>query len=206
MMEGVELDEAAVVVIAGPATAPFRKQHQRHAPVLGDIEDLVGLPVVVNALCSGEDGVVVGHHGDAGGGGVEHVPVHAADAGDEAIGRAAGQQIVESPPMTLRRDDQGAVLDERARVDQVIDILARGPMVGLVAALDGIRPVVVARQGPTLQHLGQIRANGIEVELIRAARGMRRNLGRFERAAAGFPRGFHPARHEWPGRRRQRSP
>ena len=64
-------------------------------------------------------------------------------------------------------------------------------MVGLVSALDGVRPALVSRQSPTRQHLGKIRANGIEVDVIRTTLDLCLDLGRFEsQEQLVFPQGF----------------
>ena len=67
MVECVEADEAAVVVVARPAAAAFGKQHERHAALLGDVDHAVGFPVIVHALGAGEHRVVVGQDRRAGG-------------------------------------------------------------------------------------------------------------------------------------------
>ena len=83
------------------------------------------------ALRPGKHRVVVGEH-------------HRADAADrrgardQAIGRARDDQLLLREPRALRRDDEPAVLREAAGIDEIVDVLARGSLVGLASLRDRI--------------------------------------------------------------------
>ncbi len=64
--------------------------------------------------------------------------------------------------------DERAVLDERAGVDQIVDVLARRALAGLAPARDGIGPVLVEADGMALEH--SARSGRIEVEIDVARR------------------------------------
>ena len=113
---------------------------RRHS--LGQLEHAVLLAVVLQPLRAGEHGVVVGHDDAARALVAEQVAVDAADAGDQAVGGRALDQILERAPAALGGDRQRAVLDERARVAEVVDVLARG---ALARSRAGARP---RRGGP----------------------------------------------------------
>ena len=58
------------------------------------------------------------------------------------------------------------MLDERAVVAEVVDVLARGALVRLAAAGDGVGTGRVERDGVALDDLGEIGADGVEVDLV----------------------------------------
>ena len=65
---------------------------------------------------------------------------------DEPVGRGVADQILLGSPVALGRDNQGAVLDERPRFAQVIDVFPGAAMATVVAAPDSIRPGPVQGQ------------------------------------------------------------
>ena len=73
-------------------------------------------------------------------------------------------QLLDRAAAALRGDDERAVLDERARVAEVVDVLARGALAGLAAARDGVGPRGVEPDGVALAHLREIGADGVEVD------------------------------------------
>ena len=83
------------VGVAGPPAAALGEEHDRQAEPLGQLEHAVLLAVVLHALRAGEHRVVVGHHDALRGWPVEAIAVDAADAGDQAVGRRALDQLVE---------------------------------------------------------------------------------------------------------------
>ena len=102
----VEPGEPGAVGVAGPASAALGEEHDREPHALRELEQPVLLAMVLQPLCAGEHGVVVRHHDAAGLAVGEQVAVHPADAGDEAVGRSARDQIVQRAASTLRRDHE----------------------------------------------------------------------------------------------------
>ena len=88
--------------------------------------------MVAHALRAREDHVVVGHDHAA-------PAVDLADAADEPVGGRARDQLLARAPALLRGEQQRPVLDERAVVDEVGEVLARGALAALVAARDRVR-------------------------------------------------------------------
>ncbi len=128
-------------VSPGRPPPPSVKNTTGSRQALGQLEQPVLLAVVLLALGAGQHGVVVRHDDAAGVDVVEQVAVHRADAGDQAVGRGAAR----SGRRAVRRRrwaamDQRPVLDERARVAQVLDVLAGRALAGLPPALDGVGP------------------------------------------------------------------
>ena len=76
-------------------------------------------------------------------------------------------QVVDRAAPALRRDHQRAVLDEGARVAQVLDILARGALIGFAPARDGVGPRGVESDRVALVHLREIGADVIEIDFFR---------------------------------------
>ena len=140
----VEPGHAEPVGVAGTAAAAFGVEHQRQPPLLRQAQHAVDLLVVHVALGAGQHGVVVGDHHAAGGFGAELVRVHGGDAGDQAVGRRVLDEIVDLAPPPLRGDRQRAVFDKGAFIDELRDILPRGPLVGLAPPLDRGGTVLVA--------------------------------------------------------------
>ena len=155
----------AVGVARAPAAA-LGEQHERHAAALGDVDQAIGLAVVLLALRSRQHGVVVGHHRAARGGIVEQRAVHRADAGDHAVGGRLVDQVLERAPAPLRRDHQPAVLDEGAGVAEVEHVLARGALLRGAPSRDRFRPRRVGGLGAPAQHLVEVRAHAIEIDLV----------------------------------------
>ena len=110
-------------------------------------------------LRPGQDRVVVGEH-RAGGRLAEELPVDARGAGDEAVGGGALDQVLELAAAALGGDREAAVLDEGSGVDEVGDVLPRGPRAGRVAPLDRVRTGRVLGQRPARQQLRQVIAIG----------------------------------------------
>ena len=144
-----------MVGVPRPPSPALGEEHGRQPHPLDQLEQTVLLAVPDRPLGAGEDRVVVGEHG-AGASLAEEVAVDAAGAGDEAVGRGALEQLGKLAAGPLGGDRQPAVLDEAARVDEVVDVLARGAPAGGMAALDGLGARLVAGQRPPLQRLGQV--------------------------------------------------
>ena len=179
-VERVELqaaDRDRVGVAAAPAAA-FREQHQRDAPLLGQLEDAVLLLVALLALRAGEHRVIVGHDGDATALRREMRAVDARHAHDQRIRLRRVDQGLQVGRAAAGGDHQRAILGEGTGVAQIGDVLACGPLVGAAAARHGIGPVLIARLGLARQHLREIRADLVEVDgaclLARRAGGIAR--------------------------------
>jgi hypothetical protein len=146
-------DDGVVGVARAPAAA-LGKEDRRQAHALDQLEQPVLLEVAERALRAGEDGVVVGEHRTG-------PPVDLRRPADEAVGRRAGDQVVEVTPRALRRDRKAPVLHERARVDEVGDVLARRAPAALVALGDGVGPrVVLGQRARRAQLLHLVRHRG----------------------------------------------
>ena len=142
----VEAGDHRVIGVARPAAAALGEQHDRQAAPLDDVEEAILLAMPHDALCPGEDRVVVGEHRAVRALLADQRAVDARSAGDEPVGRRAADQVVDTAPSALRRDRQAAVLDEGALVTQVVEILACGPASGRVPGGDDIAAALVANQ------------------------------------------------------------
>ena len=77
-------------------------------------------------------------------------------AADQAVGRGAGDQLLELAAAALGGDREAPVLDEAARVDEVGDVLAGGAAAARVAPVDRVGPRRVLGQGAPAKDLGQV--------------------------------------------------
>ena len=96
--------------------------------------------------------------------------VDVADAADEAVGRRARDQLLARAAALLGGEDQRLVLDERAVVDEVGEILARRAPPLFAAARDGVRARRVEPQRVALANGGEVGTFGFEVDGRRLAR------------------------------------
>ena len=111
------------------------------------------------ALGPGQHGVVVGQHGAGAALGAEQIAVDARGARHQPVGGCARDQVVEVPPEPLGGDGEPAVLDERAWVDEVVDVLAGGAAVRRMPALHGVGPGRVLGQRTPAQQFGVVIAD-----------------------------------------------
>ena len=170
-MEGAAIeagDHRPVDVARAPAAA-LGEQDDRQPAALGDLEEAVLLEVAAHALGAGQDGVVVGHHDG-------WLTVDVADARDQAVGGGAGDELVLGPAALLGGVDQRPVLDERAGVDEVSEVLARRALPALVAPGDRVGPRAVEPDGVALADRGEIVADRVEVDGLGALLGGRGRL------------------------------
>ncbi len=72
------------------------------------------------------------------------------------------------------------MLDERARVAQVVDVLAGRALVRLAAAGDGVGPGRVEGDGVALDDLGEVGPDGVEVDLVDDGRDEVADVGRLD--------------------------
>ena len=132
------------------------------------------------ALRAREHGVVIGDDDAAPALRAELLSIDGRDAHDEAIGRCVLDEIVELAPAPLRRDRKAAVLHERAVVDELRDIFARGALIGVAATLDRGRAIFVERVGLARDQLREIGTDMVEIDVGFRRRGIGRNVERFE--------------------------
>ncbi len=154
---------ATTGVIAGPAAPALGEQDDGHTGGLGHVDHAVGLAVVAATLGAGEHRVVVTDHGAARGRLAEQVAVDVADADDHAVSRSLFDQVLERAPAGLVGEDKGAVLDPRARVDQVHDVGAGGALALRGATGDGVRAVLIVDVGAAVEDLLEVGADVVQV-------------------------------------------
>ncbi len=159
---GVEPGHGGGVGIAGTASSALGEEDDREAEPVRQREEPVLLLVVHLTLGPGQDRIVVRQHGAARPFVIEEVPVHPADAGDEAVGWRVRPQVFGVAARTLGGHDQAAVLLEAARVAQVLDVLARRAAAGGVATLGGGRAARIEGAGFAGSHLRQFGSFGLQ--------------------------------------------
>jgi hypothetical protein len=106
------------VHVARSSPTTFGKQHDGQLVLQRQPQQAVGLLVIAHALGAGQDRCVVGH-------GYHLVTIHAADAGDHAVGRGVLDQVFLGAPAALRRNCQRAKFNKAAGVAQVGHVFAR---------------------------------------------------------------------------------
>src|SRR5579872_7507558 len=169
--EAIEACDADAVGIARTTAAAFGKEHYRQLLLLGDLEHAILLAVILLTLRAGEHGVVVRHQDTVGFRLIlEQVTVDGADARNHSVGGRVLHQVLDSSAAALGGDHDRAVLDERARVAQVLDIFARGALNGFTAPRDRLRPGSIEAERVPLLHFLQIVTDVIEIDLLRLCR------------------------------------
>jgi len=156
----VETGDPESVGVARASTASLGEEHDGETEPFGDVEEAVLLPVILGSLRSGQHGVVVRHH---------HHPstVDGRQPTDESVGRGLLDQLVQRPSTTLGRDDQGAVLDQSSRIDEIGHVLARRATSRPTALLGGFRSGRVVDPEVSTRHLGEVGSLGVVVEVGR---------------------------------------
>jgi hypothetical protein len=119
--------------------------------------------VVAHALRTRQDRVVIGHR-DA------RPALDLADPGHQTVGWSACDQLLARAPPLLRGEQQRAVLDERARVHEVVEVLARRPPAELVASRHRLRAPGVEANGMALVHRPEVGALAARLRLGGLAR------------------------------------
>jgi len=153
----VEGGDDGIVGVARPTAATLGEEDDGEAQALDQLEEPVLLAVSEGALRAGQHRVVVGEH-SARRGLAEEVAVDTGRAGEQAVGRGAGDQVVDLAPAALGGDREAPVLDEGAGVDELVEVLPGRAPTGRVAALEGVGTGLVAGEGAPRQHLGEVRA------------------------------------------------
>ena len=77
---------------------------------------------------------------------------------DQPVGGGLRDQVLELTPAALGGDREAAVLDQRAGIDEVGDVLASGAAAGGMASLDRFAARLVAGQRLALAQLAEVRA------------------------------------------------
>src|SRR5438477_650407 len=125
------------------ATASLGEEDQRHPLILDYFEQPVLLVMVGLALGAGKHGVVVMGDRHPRLVGPEQRAVDPADAGDQPVGRSLLDQVLDRAARALAGDREGAPFDERAGIDQVVEVLPRRALVGLAPPRHRLGPLVV---------------------------------------------------------------
>ncbi len=152
----VELGDRGGVGVTRAAAPALGEDHHGQLLAAGQLEQAVGLAVVLDALGAGQDGVVVGHHRDR----------PAADrrgAHHQAVSRGPLDQVAERAAAALGGDGERPVLHEGPVVDQVSDVLPGGAAAAGVPPRGRVLPVGVRAHVVPLDRLVQIRADVVEV-------------------------------------------
>ena len=76
-------------------------------------------------------------------------------------------QLVDGAAAALAGDDEAAVLDPRAGIDQAVDVLADGQAATAVAALDRLGAVLVEEELAAIEQRLELRPDVVEVNLGR---------------------------------------
>ncbi len=150
----VERGDQREVDVAGSPAAALGEEHRRQAHPADDLEEPVGLAVAAHALGAGHDEVVVGENRarDA---------VDGRRTPDDAVGRGLHDELGERPALLLGGGDEAPVLHERARVDEVGDVLPRRPPALRVPPGDLVRSRLVGGEEAAGEHLGEAVGGGV---------------------------------------------
>ena len=143
--------------------APFRKQHQRHLPLAGQLQQAIGLLVVHHSLGTSEHGVVVahGHHPRAL---LAHlIRVDRAGTTNQSVRRAHGLQFLGTATAALGGQGHGAIFLEAARVEQIVEVFPGSALALAVAFCHRLGPAFVADGLVAIQHLRQVLADMVQV-------------------------------------------
>ena len=140
---------------AGASAAALGEEEDGELPLLRQREHAVRLRMVDRALRPGQDRVVVRHDDAARPVRAEERLVHRADTGDHAVGREPADYLLHWQAGSGRQDET-AVFDERARVAEVVDVLARRALAGLPPPLHGVGPGGVEGHGLAFEYLREV--------------------------------------------------
>ncbi len=159
----IKTGDHRVIGVTGTAAATLREEHDRQSPALDDIEQAVLLAVTHDALRARQHGVVVREDRAVGSIRADGLAVDPRGAADESVGRCAPDEIVDGAPSSLRCDGETAVLDEGAFVDQVVEILTRGPASSRMTRGDDILAARVAGETAAAHRLIQVGARCLRI-------------------------------------------
>ena len=140
----------------GRAAATFGEEDGGQPHPFDQIEEAVLLAMTEVTLSPGEHGVVVGQHRAGAALVAEKITVDPRGARHQPVGGCPRDQVVELAAEPLGGDGEPAVLDERARVDEIVDVLAGGASVRGVPALDRVGPGRVLGQRTPARQFGVV--------------------------------------------------
>ncbi len=80
------------------------------------------------------------------------------------LNRSYSSSSLQRAATPLGGDGQGAVLDEAARIEQVVDVLPRRPVAGLATSGDSLGPVGVEGEGVAVDDLLQVGPDVVGVD------------------------------------------
>ena len=123
--------------------------------------------MVARALRAGEDRVVVGHHDRARLRLREQIAVDATDAGHHAVAGTLLDQLLQAAPCALRGERQRAVLDERAGIAQILDVLSCRALLRGASTRDRLGPLDIERAPLARSHFRQVATDVIEIDARR---------------------------------------
>ena len=163
---GVEGHSGPHVVVARTAAATLTEEDERESEPFGELVHPVLLVVVSPALGAGQHRIVVVHHDGPRALVVEEVAVDRASAGDETVGGRLPAQRLHVVALVLARDDQRPVLLERARVDELGDVLSRHAEAAGTALRDRLLAVLVVDVRAALVELLEVATDVVGVDLL----------------------------------------
>lgn len=152
-------DDPAGIDIARTAAAALAEKDQGQPLLIGQAQHAVHFLVVEESLGSGQHHVVVSHYHAPGLVVGDQAAIDGADSRDQSVGRCSADEVVHAAPLSLSGHSQGAVLDDIASVQEILDVFTRGPLVFLMPFRDGIGTVLVQAECMALDHLGQFGAD-----------------------------------------------
>ena len=108
--------------------------------------------------------LVEGNHQRLGSPGVKQRAVHVAEAEHNAVTWRFADQLFQRAPPPLGGHHERAIFDEAAGVAQGVHVLARGAVALGMATRDHVHALMVQHALLPLQQLGQVGADGVQVE------------------------------------------
>ena len=186
----VEARHAGGVGVARTSAAAFGEEDDGKAQALGELEHAILLAVVLEALRARQHGVVVRHaRRTRAFCSSNRSPLTGPTPATRPSAGRALDQILHGAPLPLRRDLQRAVLDEGARVAEIVDVLARRALPRLAPPRHRLGARRVEGHRVPLLHLGEIGAHAVGVDLRRRFRVRLRSTSRGSMKTSGCPSG-----------------
>ena len=177
----IQPGHADKIRIAGAATTALGKQHQRHLPLPGQLQQPVGLLVVHHPLGAGKHGVVVAHRHDPRGRLTKLFGINGAGAANQTICRAHGLQFFTAAATTLGGQRHGAVFLEAVGIQQVVQVFPCRALALAVAFLHRLRPARITDGLMPIQYLGQVLADMVQVHAFFRGDGIALHLTRLHK-------------------------
>ena len=152
--------------VSGTSAAAFAEEYRRQSPALRGLDQSIHFAVVVRALSAGKHRIVICHHRTSGGIIAEAPAINPSQAHDHAVSRSLLDQLLQGMSLAACCHHQAAVLDEGSRIEEIVDILARGALPGFAAPLHGGRALFVQCAAMPFDHGGKIRPDKIEINVF----------------------------------------